>query len=87
MNDREQVENSYVWAWMGEDDSTPPAEPGVVGIKQGITPSGTIPLASCVLGKIEQGYIRQQQQLFAMVTGKRRFLVRFRFDAIEEVIE
>jgi hypothetical protein len=88
MNDeREQIEAANVWAWMGLDDGNPPTEPGIVGIKQGRTPAGNIPLASIRAGQMMQPYIVEQMQALATITRKRRFLVRFKFDAIVEVLE
>jgi hypothetical protein len=87
MNEREQIEAAHVWAWMGLDDALTPVEPGIVGIKQGSTPAGNIPLVSIRPGQMARAYLRTQMEHFARTTGKRRFLVRFRFEAIEEIVE
>jgi hypothetical protein len=86
-DEREQIEAAHVWVWMGLDDAKTPVEPGVVGIKQGYTPAGLIPLASIRPGQMAQSYIALQMQHYVEMTGKRRFLVRFKFDVIEEVVE
>jgi len=86
-NDHEQIKGASIWAWIGEDDSAPSLEPGQIGIKQATTPAGNIPLASIRPGQLSQQYIRTQMEHFAKLTGKRRHLVRFRFEAIEETIE
>lgn len=84
MTELEQIENMHLWAWVGPDDVT---YSGVVGIKIGITPAGAIPLVACIEDKMKQRYIREGNRAMVKLRNEKRYLVRFRFEAIEEVIE
>jgi hypothetical protein len=85
MRDEDKLKGLKCWAWVGEDDG--PVRSGEIGLKQGRTPAGMIPLAAVTPGKMHQGYIRDQMRFLVQHTGVKRYLVRFRVEAIEEVIE
>ena len=78
-----EIRDLKLWAWVGLDDLN---YTGVLGLKQGRTPAGIIPLVACVEGKMTQQYIREQMQMLAKLTGVKRYLVRFRFEAVVEEV-
>ena len=84
-DEMKRVHELELWAWIGADDSE--EKTGVLGLKQARTPAGMIPLAAVTPGKLEQDYIRVQMRELAASTGVRRYLVRFRVEEIEEVME
>jgi hypothetical protein len=62
-----------IYAWIGEDE----LGSGVVGIKQGLTPAGLIPLVSVDRAKLEQKYIKDQLTEQAKKYGKPITLGKF----------
>ena len=62
-----------IFAWMGEDE----LGSGEVGIKQGFTPCGLIPLVSVSQEKIGQPKIAEQMQAQSKAYGKTIRLIRF----------
>lgn len=76
----QRVKEMQVWAWVGDDDEF---DTGEVGLKQGFTPCGLIPLVACKAGKIDQPYILDQMRALVGVSGKTRYLARFTFQAVE----
>lgn len=66
-------------AYVGEDEHGT----GIFGIKQGFTPCGLIPLVASVEGKMPQQWLIDQMRGMSDQSGKRIYLVRFVFDAVE----
>ena len=62
-----------LFAWMGEDEFGS----GEVGIKQGFTPCGLIPLVLVSQEKIGQPKIAEQMQVQSKAYGKTIRLIRF----------
>jgi hypothetical protein len=62
-----------IYAWVGEDEFGS----GKVGIKQGVVPAGTIPLASMDLQKLSMPYLVEQMQVIVNQYQTPRRLVRF----------
>ncbi|MCK9458252.1 MAG: hypothetical protein M0R80_01200 [Proteobacteria bacterium] len=62
-----------LFAWMGEDE----LGSGDVGIKQGFTPCGLIPLVSVDVNKIAQPLIANQMQTQSKAYKKTIRLIRF----------
>lgn len=82
----ERVLGLGLWAWVGQDDGPEPRT-GELGLKQGIVPAGYIPLVAVKQEKITTDHIKRQMEALAQSTGVRRYLVRFKVEAVEEVIE
>lgn len=64
-----------LYAWVGEDEFGS----GEVGLKQGVTAAGVIPLVACKEGKIDRDVVKEQLQHQANVYGKPLRLCRFVF--------
>ncbi len=71
MNIPEKIPDVFVW--MGEDE----LGSGEVGIKQGLTSCGLIPLVSVSQEKIGQDKIKNQMELQSKSYGKIIHLIRF----------
>lgn len=66
------VEESFeVWAWIGEDEHG-----STMGLKQGLSPAGMIPMVAVQRAKVDQTYIREQLQAQVNHYGKPIRLVR-----------
>jgi hypothetical protein len=63
-----------MYAWVGEDDT---GDSGVVGLKQGSTPAGMIPLAAMGHHLDRLAKLKTQMEALARLTGKKRYLVKF----------
>lgn len=79
-NARAAVENLRVlwgeyfecYAWIGEDERGS----GEIGLKQGLAPSGLVPLVAVHKHKINQAYLRSQLEDQVAIFGKPIRLVR-----------
>lgn len=71
----------YLYAWMGMDEFGS----GEVGIKQGQSPAGYIPLVSKDREKVER--LKPQMQAQAKRYGMKIYLVRYRVDEIVDVTQ
>jgi len=72
------LENMVLYAWVGEDE----LGSGEVGLKQGATPCGIIPLVACKENRMDQKYIVEQMAQQARVWGKTIRLAKFTFDSV-----
>lgn len=70
-----------LFAWIGADEES---ESGIIGLKQGMTPCGLIPLVATTQGKMDQTYIVKQIQTQA--TRYARTIRLARFVLVEDVI-
>jgi hypothetical protein len=78
----ERLKTIEIYAWVGEDE----AGSGEIGLKQGLTPAGYIPLAGVRLDKMSQDYLVKAMEKQARRYGKKISLVRFSFvEVIHEV--
>jgi hypothetical protein len=66
----------YLYAWVGEDE----LGSGEVGLKQGLTPAGMIPLVAVDESKMTQDYIQEGLHEQAKQFGKTIRLCRFKYD-------
>lgn len=67
-----------LWAWLGEDDQEDVAmRTGEIGLKQGITPAGRIPMVAVSRSKMEKYWHHAEAQ--ARAQGKKIRLCRFTF--------
>lgn len=84
MSDRtpDAVRQMVIYAWVGEDEHGS----GETGIKQGLVPTGLIPLVSCEHFKLNRDAIREQFQRQANQYGRTIRLCRFVFEAELETI-
>lgn len=71
-----RVDELVLYAWVGEDEYGS----GEIGLKQGMTPCGLIPLVGKDQHKMEQDYMREGLQAQATQFGKTIRLCRFKFD-------
>jgi hypothetical protein len=69
----ETLKKIELFAWLGEDE----LGSGVVGLKQGVVPTGIIPMVAVRLDKMEKYW--EQAEAQAATYGKRIFLCRFEF--------
>jgi hypothetical protein len=74
----QEIEALYLYAWVGEDE----LGSGEVGVKQGMTPAGCIPLVSVSQEKLEG--LRRAMAVQGAYYGKKIRLVRFKFDGVIE---
>ena len=65
------MDDIELFAWLGEDEFGS----GQIGLKQGVVPSGIIPIVAIDREKIEK--IWHQAEAQAAAYGKRIYLVRF----------
>lgn len=82
MSDDERIERLELVAWVGEDE----LGSGQIGIKQGLTPAGMIPLAAIGRDDHKMKALAEQLQLQANTYRKTIRLCRFRFVSEELVL-
>ena len=69
-------ENLVLFAWVGEDEMGS----GEIGLKQGMTPVGLIPLVAVREDRMSQDFIVEAMKRQAREYGKKIRLCRFKFD-------
>lgn len=79
MNTPDNVKKIELFAWLGEDERGS----GQVGLKQGVTNAGVIPLVAVDGFKMDREWIKEQLQHQVNVYGKTIRLCRFVF--VEEL--
>jgi len=83
MSNDARIEQLELVAWVGEDEFGS----GQIGIKQGLTAAGMIPLAAVGRDNHKLEALAEQLQLQANAYGKTIRLCRFRFVAEELVLQ
>lgn len=78
-----KLEEVTLYAWVGEDEFGS----GEIGLKQGIVPSGCIPLVAVREDKINRSDLSLQLQSQATAYGKTIQLCRFKFDGVIRTLE
>lgn len=76
-DERERIRRMQLVAWLGEDEYGS----GKIGLKQGLTPAGLIPLAAILEHRDRMDNLKRQLERQAKGSGKRIYLVRF--EAVE----
>jgi len=79
----EIVKKMVLYAWVGEDE----LGSGKVGLKQGLTLGGLVPLVACEEGKVDQDFLIMQLRAQSSNYGKPIHLCRFVYEKELMVLE